>query len=66
MTNVLQQIFQAEANGYTKLLRQGEVTNELLSNVIDAKLQGKNITMDGTRVTKALQKVKADELVKDL
>lgn len=61
LKNVLQQIFQAEANGYTKLLRQGEVTNELLSNVIDATLQGKNITMDGTRVTKALQKVKNNQ-----
>ena len=61
LKNILQQIFQAEANGYTKLLRQGEVTNELLSNVIDATLQGKNITMDGTRVTKALQKVKNNQ-----
>ena len=61
LKNLLQQIFQAEANGYTKLLRQGEVTNELLSNVIDATLQGKNITMDGTRVTKALQKVKNNQ-----
>jgi hypothetical protein len=61
LKNVLQQIFQAEANGYTKLLRQGEVTNELLSNVIDATLQGKNITMDSTRVTKALQKVKNNQ-----
>ena len=58
LKNVLQQIFQAEANGYTKLLRQGEVTNELLSNVIDATLQGKNITMDGMNLTKALKKVK--------
>jgi hypothetical protein len=61
LKNLLQQIFQAEANGYTKLLRQGEVTNELLSNVIDATLQGKNITMDGTRVNKALQKVKNNQ-----
>jgi hypothetical protein len=61
LKNVLQQIFQAEANGYTKLLRQGEVTNELLSNVIDATLQGKNITMDSTRVNKALQKVKNNQ-----
>ena len=61
LKNVLQQIFQAEANGYTKLLRQGEVTNELLSNVIDATLQGKSVTMDGMRVTKALQKVKNNQ-----
>ena len=61
LKNILQQIFQAEANGYTKLLRQGEVTNELLSNVIDATLQGKSVTMDGMRVTKALQKVKNNQ-----
>jgi len=58
LKNLLQQIFQAEANGYTKLLRIGEVTNELLSNIIDATLQGKNITMDGMNLTKALKKVK--------
>lgn len=56
--SLLQSILNADSNGYVQLLRQGEVTNELLSNVIDATINGKSVTMDGMRVTKALQKVK--------
>ena len=56
--SLLQSILNADSNGYVQLLRQGEVTNALLDGIIEATIQGKNITMDGTRVTKALQKVK--------
>jgi hypothetical protein len=56
--SLLQSILNADSNGYVQLLRQGEVTNELLGVVIEATINGKSVTMDGMRVTKALQKVK--------
>jgi hypothetical protein len=56
--SLLQSILSADTNGYVQLLRQGEVTNALLDGIIEATINGKSVTMDGMRVTKALQKVK--------
>lgn len=56
--SLLQSILNADSNGYVQLLRQGEVTNALLDGIIEATINGKSVTMDGIRVSKALQKVK--------